>query len=308
MKYPIEYTREIEDIVDDLRVFNTAITEGLPELLPFLREQQPDNNYALLRELHKEVKLPAVPAGTVRHYYKIYNDNGVINWFVGERLWHNYQLPADDLVMHLVIRLCVKQSVQWETGTVLKVFFTNRPPDAVAARIINTANIWGEYGNVRFEESLQNSDSDVRVSFIENDGNWSCLGKKARRASIHEATMNLDPSIFTDQKEFDRAILHEFGHALGLVHEHQSPKAKLKWRKKHVYEEMYKINGWDRRTVKENLFKEECRWGTNYSQLDPESIMAYYIPKDYTKQGTEFRRNYELSETDKKYIGIFYPF
>ncbi len=37
-----------------------------------------------------------------------------------------------------------------------------------------------------------------------------------------------------EDEEYERVVLHEFGHALGLDHEHQSPNAKLRWNKVEV--------------------------------------------------------------------------
>ena len=34
---------------------------------------------------------------------------------------------------------------------------------------------------------------------------------------------------FTSEQEFSRTVLHEFGHALGLQHEHQRRNANINW-------------------------------------------------------------------------------
>lgn len=41
---------------------------------------------------------------------------------------------------------------------------------------------------------------------------------------------------YTSDTEFSRTIIYEFGHALGLHHEHQSPTANIQWNKEKVYE------------------------------------------------------------------------
>src|SRR5438445_521773 len=39
----------------------------------------------------------------------------------------------------------------------------------------------------------------------------------------------------TPEVEYRRTVLHEFGHALGAIHEHQSPGGEIKWNKDVVY-------------------------------------------------------------------------
>ena len=33
----------------------------------------------------------------------------------------------------------------------------------------------------------------------------------------------------SDDDELRRVVLHEFGHALGLIHEHQNPEGGIEW-------------------------------------------------------------------------------
>lgn len=72
------------------------------------------------------------------------------------------------------------------------------------------------------------SGGDVRISFAK-DGSWTYLGRQCLQVLLAEPTMNLEG---IDPKTPDmtpcemRDILHEVGHMLGLVHEHQSPARK----------------------------------------------------------------------------------
>ena len=57
-------------------------------------------------------------------------------------------------------------------------------------------------------------------------GSWSCVGTDIMKVEPSSPTMNL--SWVSDTEDTDDTeqgvILHEFGHTIGLGHEHQSPK------------------------------------------------------------------------------------
>ena len=59
-------------------------------------------------------------------------------------------------------------------------------------------------------------------------GSWSYIGTDAATIPKESFTMNLG---FVDRS----TILHEFGHSIGLIHEHQSPfKGGFEWNKDEV--------------------------------------------------------------------------
>ena len=58
--------------------------------------------------------------------------------------------------------------------------------------------------------------------------------------------MNLDINDSTSEEEFARSILHEFGHALGMLHEHQSPANGIPWDETKLYDYYRAHYDWDR--------------------------------------------------------------
>ena len=59
-------------------------------------------------------------------------------------------------------------------------------------------------------------------------GSWSYIGADAATIPKESFTMNLG---FVDRS----TVLHEFGHSLGLIHEHQSPfKGGYEWNRDEV--------------------------------------------------------------------------
>ncbi|MEL6474233.1 MAG: hypothetical protein AAFQ21_09110 [Pseudomonadota bacterium] len=72
--------------------------------------------------------------------------------------------------------------------------------------------------------------ADIRISFAQQLGYWSVIGNQAAQPEVvgpGEASMNLAGFDGYSQLPSDwrRFVYHEFGHALGLAHEHQHPES-----------------------------------------------------------------------------------
>ncbi|HEX8378752.1 MAG TPA: M12 family metallopeptidase [Pedobacter sp.] len=164
---------------------------------------------------------------------------------------------------------------------------------------------WSKYANIKFE-FVETGSSDIRISF-KKGGSWSYIGTSAEK-HLKQATMNFgwfDED--TTNEEFSRVILHEFGHALGLVHEHKSPGATIKWNESVVIK-YYKDNfGWSANAVRESIFKKYNENQVNRSAYDPKSIMHYHIEEAWTMDDFSVDWNTKLSETDKSFIKKIYP-
>lgn len=89
-----------------------------------------------------------------------------------------------------------------------------------------TVGEWQKYANIHFRYLDDPKLSTIRISFVKKDGSWSHIGTEANEVEFLQPTMNLGwLSGLTDTvSDTERGvILHEFGHVLGLLHEHQSP-------------------------------------------------------------------------------------
>lgn len=130
---------------------------------------------------------------------------------------------------------------------------------------------------------------DVKVSFKPNQS-WSYLGTESLKYNI---SMNLG--------WFNVAtVLHEFGHALGLIHEHQNPiDNPIRWNKQAVYE-YYSgpPNNWDFSRIDSNILSMEQIENITGSQFDPLSIMIYWVPSELTQNNVSIPQNSRLSPLD----------
>jgi hypothetical protein len=110
--------------------------------------------------------------------------------------------------------------------------------------------------------------------------------------------------------EVRRIVLHEFGHVLGLIHEHQNPNAAIPWDEDKVY--AYYAgppNNWSRAQVDELVLRRyDAALMAVPKPFDPQSIMLFPIPRSQTRDGFETGVNYELSSLDKQSIAAIYPY
>jgi serralysin len=193
----------------------------------------------------------------------------------------------------------------WESGQKIYVKFLNGSiPLQTKIKLI--AKEWEKYSNVTFS-FITTGNSNIRINLDSKGGHNSMIGTLANSVSQSKKTMNLDTTDFTDES-IRRIVLHEFGHILGLLHEHFSPLSGISWNKEVVYEELSRTNGWDTATVNENIFKQYILSYTNGTLYDSKSIMHYPIMPNWTTNHYSVDWNNTLSAGDKLLVGALYPF
>lgn len=182
----------------------------------------------------------------------------------------------------------------WMNGSTLHVRFIGGTA-AQRAKVQEQAGWWTAVANLNIVFDNQ-PNADIRISFDANDGAWSYIGTDARDIPQNEATFNLG---FDD----GGTAAHEWGHAIGLAHEHQNPAGGILWNEAVVIREMAKSpNFWDEQTTRHNILKRYTADQINGTQFDPQSIMLYFFPAEWTSNGIGTQANEKLSATDKAFI------
>lgn len=201
-------------------------------------------------------------------------------------------------------RAALLREAFWGRGVRLRVAFLAGEPD-LHRRVATLAQAWADETGADFsfefwiDSTRDPTAADVRVTFEPDLGSFAILGRNAETADRTERTMNLGwMSLDLDEEEARSVVLHEFGHALGLVHEHMNPARPIEWDREQVIADLQASQGWSEDTIETNMFAQYRAGETFHTDIDLLSIMTYQIPPEWTLDGFSTRSNAALSAAD----------
>jgi hypothetical protein len=201
--------------------------------------------------------------------------------------------------------LAVAWRRQWQPGQDLRVRFLDGDPK-LHRRVQEYANSWLEFAHLNLDFG-HHAAAEIRVTFTGN-GYWSQVGTDALRIARDSPTMQLGAfTLNADDTVLRRTVLHEFGHALGCIHEQSSAAANIPWDEEKVYAFFEKWQHWDRQTTYANVLRRYSAVELHFTAHDPESIMQYPVPATLTRGEFSVDWNNELSAGDRSFISRVYP-
>jgi len=182
----------------------------------------------------------------------------------------------------------------WINGSAIKISFLNGTAQQMDM-VKRVAPEWTKHANLEFE-FVEQPNAQIRVTFNANDGAWSYVGTDNSSIPIHAATLNLG-------WQDDGVILHEFGHMIGLSHEHQNPEGGIQWNEEVVFRELSgPPNFWDEDTIRHNVLNKYSVDQVNGTDFDEDSVMLYEFPPEWTTNGVGTHGNDDLSKIDKAFV------
>lgn len=252
------------------------------------------------------------------------------------------------------------EHVRWKPNEKLRVAFLGGDT-SLHEDIESAAQEWSAQGNIELDFvcprtseyrtwTRQDLDyqAEIRISFHDDREGWryfwSYVGRQSTDRGLacpNQASMNLQGFDEVDQKPDDwkAVVLHEFGHALGFHHEHQSPESgcdnEFRWeddagyqsttdpdgyyiedscgRKPGVYTVMSGYpNFWTKPMVDESMRQFSDPGAYLYGAFDKGSIMMYEFEGWMFHRGKcsrcFWKRSQELSQGDKDGMKAAYPY
>ncbi|KAJ9137776.1 hypothetical protein NKR19_g8088 [Coniochaeta hoffmannii] len=219
--------------------------------------------------------------------------------------------PSDGQLLPSIPPLHFDTPVFWKTGQVLRMGFYHAT-NFQKAEVTTHAVEWCRWADLEFR-FVTKAPYNIHIAF-QPGSSWSLLGTQAlsrTHKSPPRPSMNLgwvNPQ--TPAWVYRATILHEFCHALGLVHEHQNARRDFgrEWDIPAMYDHLARPpNQWGLDRVNRNVLSICTGKLLRKNFIDEESIKLYAFPGKLFKGHGGYSKNYELSAIDKGSMLMRYP-
>ena len=210
-----------------------------------------------------------------------------------------------------IARMAVMISKKWTPGSTVRCRFLDGS-NKMKKKVTAIAKEWEKYADIKIK-FVTSGQAEIRISFYADNGSWSAVGRDALNTSyfpLHQPTMNYGwLRDDTPDEEYHRVVTHEFGHALGCIHEHQQPKFDRKWDVAAVMKYFAgPPNYWSPDDIKSNVLDKYSPNGIAATVFDPQSIMLYAFDGKLFADGLgPTNENTNVSPKDVTMIKSMYP-
>ncbi|KAF8153384.1 hypothetical protein B0H34DRAFT_103561 [Crassisporium funariophilum] len=201
----------------------------------------------------------------------------------------------------------------WDNGKTITYCFVKPLGTRIQQqKVKDIVQEWQTYVNIKFK-FVSGRNATIRIAFDEDEGSWSYIAKDIETIPPRQPTMNYgwvssDPAVSDEDRG---VILHEFGHTLGYLHEHQSSRRseKITLDEEAVLEFYMRTQGWTAEDVRQQILNVyNDNEVSSFSSIDLTSIMMYFMPAEMNIEKIAVPPNNALSQLDKAYGFINYPF
>jgi hypothetical protein len=187
----------------------------------------------------------------------------------------------------------------------LTVSFMEQTPADLRDRILAHANAWSSRCGISFVWTQ--GVGQVRISFG-GGGYYSYLGPDILHIPANRQTMNLERfTMSTPESEYRRVVRHEFGHTLGFPHEHMRKELVERLDPARVIAVFRRDQGWDEKTVREQILTALDERSIMATPADQDSIMCYSFSGEVTRDRKPIPGGLDINESDFAFAGKIYP-